>query len=117
DEFGLQELVDLSQDVLAQEEIAGEKKIMNRFLELLATKQGMVAYGDKEVRRVLALGAVDVLLLSEQLDDERITEFEDIARKFGTEVRIISTETREGVQLRDLGKVAALLRYEVQQEM
>ncbi|MBI3035605.1 hypothetical protein HYY71_04745 [Candidatus Woesearchaeota archaeon] len=28
-------------------------------------------------------------------------------------MRVISTQTREGAQLRDLGKVAAILRYEV----
>ena len=34
------------------------------------------------------------------------------AKKMNTEVKIISTETSEGVQLADLGKVAAILRYE-----
>ena len=52
------------------------------------------------------------MLLSEKLDDEKIDEFEKEAKKTGTEVKIISTETREGVQLFDLGKVAAILRYE-----
>ena len=41
--------------------------------------------------------------------------FEKEAEPFGSEVIIISTETREGVQLRDLGKIAAILRYEVHQ--
>jgi stalled ribosome rescue protein Dom34 len=31
----------------------------------------------------------------------------------GTEIALISVETREGVQLRDIGKIAAILRYEV----
>ena len=43
--------------------------------------------------------------------DKNLRELE--AEKVKTEVRIISTETREGVQLRDIGKVAAILRYEV----
>src|SRR3989344_1862098 len=62
EEAGLQELVDRSQDLLAEEEIAGEKKIVTRFLEILATHPGKVAYGITEVKRVLNLGAVDVLL-------------------------------------------------------
>jgi peptide chain release factor subunit 1 len=113
EEFGLQELVDRSQDVLAQEEIADEKKIMGRFLELLATKQNQVAYGETEVKRTLELGAVDTLLLSESLDDVKIDEYEGIAKRYGTTVKIISVDTREGAQLRDLGKFGAILRYEV----
>ena len=113
-DFGLQELVDKSQDVLAQEEIAGEKKIMARFFDLLSKKPGSVSYGEAEVMKNLKLGAVNTLLLSESLDDKKIEEFEKEADVMGTTVKIISTETREGVQLRDIGKVAAILRYEVQ---
>ena len=112
-DFGLEELVDKSQDILAKEEIADEKKIMVRLFDLLAKKPEMVSYGEKEVMNALKIGAVDILLLSEKLDDEKIEAFEEEAKKFKTEVKIISTETREGVQLRDIGKVAAILRYEV----
>lgn len=110
-EFGLQELVDRCQDVLAKEEVAEEMKIMQRFFELLATKQDMVTYGPQQVRMALSMGAVEVLLLSESLEDEVIDEFDAIAKKFSTEVRIISVDTREGVQLRDLGKIACIMRY------
>ncbi|MFH1510287.1 MAG: peptide chain release factor aRF-1 [Candidatus Woesearchaeota archaeon] len=113
-DFGLIELVDRSQDVLANEDIAAEKKIMARFFELLATKQGMVAYGIHEVRNALEMGAVETLLVSEKLDDETVKELEKKASEMGTDVRIISVETREGVQLRDIGRIAAILRYELQ---
>jgi peptide chain release factor subunit 1 len=112
-DFGLQELVDKCQDVLAQEEIADEKKIMSKFFTLLSTKQDMVTYGEEQVRMAMSMGAVETLLLSEALDDNLIDEFDELARKFSTEVKIISTETREGVQLRDIGKIAAILRYPV----
>ncbi len=112
EEFGVQELVDKSQDLLAAEELADEKKIMAIFFELLSTKPGMVSYGEAEVLRLLKMGAVDTLLLSEALEDKTIEDFETEAEKLGTTVKIISTDTREGVQLRDMGKVAALLRYE-----
>ena len=113
DEFGLQELVNKSEDVLAQEGIMDEKKSMGKFFELLATKPGMTAYGVKDAMEKLKLGAVDTLLLSEDLDDKAIEEFEKEAKLFGTKVKIISIETSEGVQLREMGKVAAMLRYEV----
>src|SRR3989339_1857911 len=112
-EFGLEELLEKSQDVLAQEDVTEEKKIVNKFLEMLATKQNMVAYGEIDVMNKLKMGIVDTLLLSEDLSDEKIEEFEAAAKPVGSEIRIISTQTREGVQLRDLGKFAAILRYEV----
>ncbi len=112
-EFGLQELLDKSQDVLAKEEIAAEKGIMGKFFNLLSTKPGIVSYGFDEVKKNLKIGAVATLLLSESLDDNTIDEMENLAKTVGTEVKIISTETREGVQLREIGKIAAILRYEV----
>lgn len=113
-EFGLQELLDKSQDVLAAEAVAEEKKIMQKFFELLSTKQKMVAYGMDDVKKALEIGAVETLLLSEELDDKIIEELEEKAEELGSESKIISTETREGVQLRDMGKIAAILRYELE---
>ncbi|MEM4397558.1 MAG: peptide chain release factor aRF-1 [Candidatus Woesearchaeota archaeon] len=112
-EFGLQELVEKCQDVLAQEEITAEKKVMQRFFEKLAKNAKEVAYGEFQVKKALEQGAVDVLLLSEELDDNTIEELEKIAEQFGTQVELISTETREGVQLKEIGKFGAILRYEV----
>ena len=112
-EFGLEELLEKSQDLLAAEEVTDEKKIVGRFLEMLATKQKMVAYGEADVMSKLQMGVVDIMLLSEDLSDDKIEEFENAAKPVGSTVKIISTQTREGVQLRDLGKVAAILRYEV----
>jgi peptide chain release factor subunit 1 len=111
-QFGLQELVDKSQDILAGEDIAAEKIAMGRFFELLAKKPGMVSYGYNEVKKLTEMGTVELILLSEACEEAVIDEFEALAKPFSTEVRIISTETREGVQLRDIGKVAAILRYD-----
>ena len=110
EEFGLQELLDKSQDALAQEEVVAEKKLVTKFLELLATKPGMVSYGEVNVRKFLEQGSVAQLLLSEEFD--KIEEFENIAKRYSTEVHIISVETREGLQFKDLGKIGAILRYE-----
>jgi peptide chain release factor subunit 1 len=112
-EFGLQELVDRSQDVLANEEISTEKQIMQKFFDKLAKNAREVAYGEVQVRKALEQGMVDVLLLSEDLDDNKIEEFERTAEQYGSKVELISTETREGVQLREMGKFAAILRYEM----
>ncbi|MBL7051210.1 peptide chain release factor aRF-1 [Candidatus Woesearchaeota archaeon] len=113
-DFGIRELVERSKDVLAEEEIAKEKKLMDNFFEKLAKEPGKIAYGEKEVNNALKMGAVDILLISEALEEEKIEEFEQIANDLKSNVEIISTETKEGVQLTNLGKIAAILRYKLQ---
>lgn len=112
DEFGLTELLEKCQDVLANEEVMEEKKLMAEFFEKLA-RTDLTAYGEEQVKNALAMGAVDRVLLSESLDDAKIEEFEQIAEKYGTKVILVSVETREGAQLRDIGKVAAILRFKI----
>ena len=112
-DFGLQELLDRSEDLLAEEDVAREKKTMQTFFKQMLDDQKKVTYGEKETLRALEMNAVDVLLLSEVLEEERIFELEELAQVGGAEVKIISTETREGVQLKELGKIAAILRFEI----
>jgi peptide chain release factor subunit 1 len=113
DEFGLQELLEKSQDILAEEDVAKEKVLMQKFFNLLATKQEMVSYGEKQVRDCLAMGAVEIVLLSETKTDDLLEGFEEEANKFGSTVEVISIETREGMQLKEIGGVAAILRFPV----
>ncbi|MFW6383536.1 MAG: peptide chain release factor aRF-1 [Nanoarchaeota archaeon] len=111
--FGLQELVELSDDILSNEGIMEEKAIVNKFLEALAKNPGTVAYGYNKVVRLLDIGAVETVLVSEEADKKTISDLEKKALNTSATVKIISTETREGVQIRDLGKFAAILRYDI----
>jgi peptide chain release factor subunit 1 len=113
DEFGLQELLEKSQDVLAEEEVAKEKVLMQKFFNLLATKPENVSYGEEQVKTCVAMGAVDILLLSEVKADHLLADLETECQKYGSNIEVISIETREGVQLRDMGGVAAILRFPV----
>ena len=114
DEFGLQELLEKSSDILAEEEVSHEKEIMQKFFEKLAKNTETTSYGLDATKKALELGAVDTLLLSEEVDEKIIDELEKQAEELGSSVEIISTDTREGVQLRELGKVAAILRFPLQ---
>jgi peptide chain release factor subunit 1 len=116
EDFGLQELLEKSGDLLAAEEVSQEKKLVGQFLTFLGKKPGMVSYGKEQVMKLVQAGVVAKLLISEAMEEKEIEEFEAAAQKMSTEVHIISVETREGVQLRDLGKVAAILRYEMSTE-
>jgi peptide chain release factor subunit 1 len=67
DESGLHELVEAAQDRLLDLELTQEKLVMRRFMKELVGDKGLASYGEKEVRSNLLLGAVDILLLSEDL--------------------------------------------------
>ncbi|MBT4175119.1 hypothetical protein HOC80_00405 [archaeon] len=110
-EFGLKELVEKSQDVLADEAIAQERKLMERFLKMLSVEPEKISYGLDEVKKALEFGAVEILLASEDLDEETMDMLEEKCEETGCELQVISTDTSEGKQLRDLGKVGALLRF------
>ena len=112
DESGLFELVDKAGDVLEGLDLMREKKIMERFMKLLANSESMIAYGTDEVRRKLEIGAVGTLLFSEELNLELMHDLVEKAEEIGADVEIISTDFEEGAQLkRAFGGVAALLRY------
>ncbi len=112
DEHGLHELIERSQDVLAEAEIVKEKKLVLDFFTLLSTNSDKVLYGANDVLKALEYGAVDKLLLSEAFP--RIDEFEEKANTIGTAVFIVSVDTKEGAQIRDLGGVGAILRYKLE---
>ncbi len=112
DESGLYELVDAAEEVLEGLDLVREKKLMARFMQLIANNETMVAYGEKEVSGKLEMGAVDTLLISEELDAEFVHELVEKAEMTGSNVEFVSTEFEEGTQLkRAFGGVAALLRY------
>ncbi len=71
DEFGVRELVDSGSELLKGLEVAKEKKLVQRFLGELVKDKGLAAYGEKEVRELLQRGAVETLLVSEELESFR----------------------------------------------
>lgn len=73
DEYGLRELVDAASQVRSNLKISKEKKLMKRFLkEITKAEKGLAVYGENQVRRTLQMGAVDILLVSENLRKYRI---------------------------------------------
>ena len=73
EEYGLRELVDKASSSLEKLEVMREKKIMGQFFTQLIKEDGLVAYGRKEIDKALTLGAVEDLLISEELDLWEVT--------------------------------------------
>lgn len=72
DEYGLKELVNMAANDLDEVELAQEKKIMNQFMGELRSDTGLAIYGEDEVKHALTIGAVDILILSEELRKYRV---------------------------------------------
>ena len=73
DESGIRELVSAASEVMSNLKIAKEKNIVKRFLQEVTNKnKSRAVYGEEEVRKALNMGAVDTLLLSEELRKYRI---------------------------------------------
>ena len=70
-EYGLEELVKRSKDLIKQAAIMKEKEILNKFFAELQ-KDGLAVYGYERVKKALERGAVDTLLISEDFDMVRV---------------------------------------------
>lgn len=160
-EQGVEEMISKSQDILKGVRYLEEKRLVQKFLYEIGHETGLGVYGETQVRRYLAAGIVDLLLVSEKMNilhvhskckncgavedslipqanlvkfeqelmatpckkcnaaalsvDETkdlVDELIEIAEKQNANVAVISTETDEGVMLKDsFGGIAAILRY------
>jgi peptide subunit release factor 1 (eRF1)/intein/homing endonuclease len=113
DEHGIEMLVEASKDLLKEQEIIKEKKLMDGFFDMLGKQRDKTAYGNESVRKALGLAAVDTLFLSKKLDKKTIAEFKKIAEETSAKVELVSVETQEGEQFYNLSGIGAILRYKL----
>ena len=105
-------MVERAKDVLEKTSLIQEKKLLDRFFYYLAKDPDMIVYGYEDTKKALEMGAVDVLLISEDFDKEKLKELVNIAEQMGTRVEIISKKTPEGEQFANF-KVGGILRYKI----
>jgi peptide chain release factor subunit 1 len=72
-EQGVEEAVEKSEDILRRIRYVEEKRIMQKFLREIGQDTGLATYGENEVRKYLNNGIVATLLLSEDLENVRVT--------------------------------------------
>ena len=94
--------------------LAREVRLMDEVLLRIAT-DGAVAYGIGDVRKAVAYGAAETVLVSDTLlRDEEATRVIEQAERINASVVVLSTEFEPGERLAALGGVAALLRYRLE---
>ena len=112
DESGIRELINASEDDLREVEMVRHKTHIQRFMKLLID-DGPIAYGP-DLEKALNANAVDILLLSEELDEDEIDKYYELAQVQGATFEIVSAGFEEGFQLWNTFKgKAAILRYKM----
>ena len=112
-ESGLKELVEKSRDLLAEQEIIHEKKLLDKFFETLGERPERVVYNEEGIRKAIQYGAVEILILSKKLDKNLSKELKKLALAISSKVEIVSIDTTEGEQFYNLSGMGALLRFKV----
>lgn len=112
--YGLQELADVSADLLSDTEVGEERKILQNFLNTLGKNPKMVAYSYDYVKLALEMGAVDDLIIVETcVTDEQLEELSELQEKSSCRLHLVTDKTPEGVQVVGLTGVVGILRYPV----
>ena len=71
-EFGLHETVERGSELLKESAIIKEKKLLERFFGELHRPHGLVSYGVDDVIKALEMGAVDMVIISENSEMKEI---------------------------------------------
>lgn len=109
-EDGIPELLSKSEEILSEEKIFIERRLVQDFFGRLA-KDDKVTYGYNDVLQAINLGAVEKVLLVDGIDENKIDEIMNLCKNFKTIVKIVSDQTPEGEQLKLMGGIGAFLRY------
>jgi peptide chain release factor subunit 1 len=71
DEYGLREVTEKAEPLISEQEAVKEKKVVDWFLKEVS-KDGLAVYGVEKVKEALLGNKVELLLISERLDLQRV---------------------------------------------
>ena len=98
----------------AENRVAFEMGAVNRLLEEIGRNSSKIAYGLREVKNAINMGAVsELLILDTKVAGENMGDLMDMVENMKGTVMVISSEHEGGKQLESLGGMAAILRYAI----
>ena len=86
---------------------------MEDFFKILNSEREKAVIGLEKVKEVLKMNAVKMILVSEDFEDNDLQELEKLVEEYGTEMKMISVDTMEGMQLKKIGGVVAILKFKI----
>lgn len=98
----------------SENRVALEMGAINRLLGEIGRNSSKIAYGIKQTKDAINLGAVsELLILDTKVASENMGDLMDMVENMKGEVMVVSSEHEGGKQLESLGGMAAILRYEI----
>lgn len=116
---GLNQAIELSEDVLRDVRFSKEKKVLQTFFSQLNTNSGMVCYGFTATISLLEAGAIESLIVFENLDCEYKDELfidwiAENYKNYGCSLIFVSDKSGEGTQfVEGFGGLGGILRYKI----
>ena len=91
-----------------------EMMAIDNLLAQIGKNSSKIAYGLRETKNAINMGAVDqLLILDTKVASENMSDLMDMVENMKGEVMVVSSEHDGGKQLGSLGGMAAILRYEI----
>ncbi len=103
--------------IMQESRIGREARLIEELMKEIAT-EGKATYGMQEVRNAQGMGAIDTLLITDELlrterEGKAIDDFLKKVEQAQGKIVVFSTEFEPGKKLESLGGIAALLRFKV----
>lgn len=122
-EVGLNEAIAKSQTLLADVALQSERKVIQGYFQEIAQDSNKYCFGVKDTLAALDMGAVETLLLQEDLEaahphkEPRVSLVEELVERhseYGAAIRLVSGNTAEGTQfVKGFGGIGGILRWPV----
>jgi len=113
-ERGLYELVEASQEILAETALVRETAIARKFFHHLAKDTGLAVYGIDTIEAELEIGRLECIIASTTFNDTRLKQIIQCASQFGTTIEIISDGFDEGRMIATaFGGIVGIRRYQM----
>ncbi|EJW02210.1 peptide chain release factor eRF/aRF, subunit 1 [Edhazardia aedis USNM 41457] len=119
-ENGLNEAIDLCQDVLKEVKFSKEKIVINAFFDEMKNDTGKYCYGYKDTLHCLEMNAIETVVVYENCDvmhneDELFIDWiAENYTQFACKLEVVSDKSEEGHQfVNGFGGIGGILRYKI----
>jgi peptide chain release factor subunit 1 len=118
-EDGLNQAIELCDDVLKDVKLSKEKKVLQAFFNEINVDAGRYCFTMKETMECLEMGAVETLIVYENMPDMKdedpfVDWIAEHYKEYGCSLVFVSDKSAEGIQfVEGFGGIGGILRYRV----
>ena len=115
---GISEVMKRAETKKIEEEVGSARdiRLMHQLLGEIGKESGLASYGLKDVENAAQSGAVELLLINDDLFMGKRNKVDEIMQSVKSSrgaVHIVNSESEAGKQLTSLGGIAGILRYKI----